>query len=62
LKSEPPTLPAPEPKYMAAHVNLDALIKREDFEVVLQGSEAPTKPSIEIRELRTRWFFLCRAA
>jgi Protein of unknown function DUF262 len=41
---------------MPAHVNLDALIKREDFEVVAEG-DAPTKPSIEIRELERDGFF-----
>ncbi|WP_081492511.1 GmrSD restriction endonuclease domain-containing protein [Bradyrhizobium genomosp. I (2014)] len=40
-----------------AHVNLDALIVREDFEVVGEGGEAPTKPSIEIRELEHDQFF-----
>jgi hypothetical protein len=42
---------------IAAHVNLDALIVREDFEVVGEGGEAPTKPSIEIRELEHDQFF-----
>lgn len=42
---------------MAAHVNLDALIKREDFDIVAQGNEAPTKQSIEIRELEKDSFF-----
>jgi hypothetical protein len=41
---------------MPAHVNLDALIKREDFEIVGEG-DAPTKPSIEIRELARDGFF-----
>ena len=40
-----------------SHVNLDALIVREDFEVKGQGGEAPTKPSIEIRELEKDQFF-----
>jgi hypothetical protein len=40
-----------------ATVNLDALIVREDFEVKGQGGEAPTKPSIEIRELESDQFF-----
>ena len=40
-----------------ASVNLDALIVREDFEVKGQGGEAPTKPSIEIRELESDQFF-----
>jgi hypothetical protein len=40
-----------------ASVNLDALIVREDFEVKGEGGEAPTKPSIEIRELETDQFF-----
>jgi hypothetical protein len=40
-----------------ASVNLDALIVREDFEVKGQGGEAPTKPSIEIRELEADQFF-----
>lgn len=40
-----------------AHVNLDALIIREDFEVVGEGGEAPTKPSIEIREHEHDQFF-----
>jgi hypothetical protein len=40
-----------------ASVNLDALIVREDFEVVGEGGEAPTKPSIEIRELELDQFF-----
>lgn len=38
-------------------VNLDALIVREDFEVVGSGQDAPTKNSIEIRELETGEFF-----
>jgi hypothetical protein len=41
---------------MPAHVNLDALIKREDFEIVGEG-DSPTKPSIEIRELERDGFF-----
>src|SRR5262249_26294193 len=45
-----------EPYAMPAHVNLDALIKREDFEIVGEG-DAPTKPSIEIRELERDGFF-----
>jgi hypothetical protein len=45
-----------EPHAVPAHVNLDALIKREDFEVVAEG-DAPTKSSIEIRELERDGFF-----
>lgn len=40
-----------------ASVNLDALIVREDFQVVGQGDEVPEKPSIGIRELDKGEFF-----
>jgi hypothetical protein len=42
---------------MAATVNLDALIIREDFEVLSDGIEAPTKQSIQISELEKDAFF-----
>ncbi len=38
-------------------VNLDALIVREDFEIVGAGDEIPEKPSIGIRELERGEFF-----
>jgi hypothetical protein len=43
--------------FVTSHVNLDALIAREDFEVIGQGDEAPTKLAIEIRELEHDQFF-----
>ena len=42
---------------MPARVNLDALIPREDFEVLTEGSEAPRKDSIQITELEQGQFF-----
>jgi hypothetical protein len=42
---------------MATHVNLDALIEREDFEVISQGNEAPAKQSIQISDLQEDAFF-----
>ncbi len=40
-----------------AHVNIDSLIPREDFEVVGTGAEAPVKQSIQIMELEKDAFF-----
>jgi hypothetical protein len=42
---------------MAATVNLDALIPREDFEVQTEGVDAPFKQSIQISELEKTGFF-----
>ena len=42
---------------MATRVNLDALIPREDFEIVTEGGEAPFKHSIQISELEQDQFF-----
>jgi hypothetical protein len=42
---------------MAAHVNLDALIHREDFATDVSGAEAPIKQSIQISELEKDAFF-----
>ncbi len=42
---------------MAANVNLDALIPREDFEAISTGEEVPTKPTIQIAELQADGFF-----
>src|ERR1700737_457364 len=42
---------------MATHVNLDALIPREDFDVQLGGSDAPVKQSTQISELEAGQFF-----
>ncbi len=42
---------------MPTHVNLDALIVREDFEVIGPGQDIPIKNSIEIRELEKDGFF-----
>jgi hypothetical protein len=42
---------------MATHVNLDALIPREDFAVITDGREAPVKHSIQISELEQDQFF-----
>jgi hypothetical protein len=40
-----------------AHVNLDALVPREDFEVVSKGEQAPRKPSLQINDLEHDAFF-----
>ena len=40
-----------------AAVNLDALIVREDFEVIGEGDEIPEKPTVVIRELEKGEFF-----
>jgi Protein of unknown function DUF262/HNH endonuclease len=42
---------------MPTHVNLDALIPREDFEVVSSGEQAPRKPSLQINDLEREAFF-----
>jgi hypothetical protein len=42
---------------MATNVNLDALIVREDFEVLGSGEDIPIKNSIQIRELERDGFF-----
>ena len=42
---------------MATHVNLDALIPREDFEVISEGEGATPKNSIQIVELEQGQFF-----
>lgn len=42
---------------MPARVNLDALIFREDFEVIISNGEAPFKHSMEIFELERNQFF-----
>src|SRR5450759_1690425 len=42
---------------MASNVNLDALIPREDFEVLSDGVATPSKQSITIFELQTDNFF-----
>jgi hypothetical protein len=42
---------------MAAHVNLDALIPREDFEVRSEGIEAPTKANLQVNDLELGQFF-----
>lgn len=42
---------------MAVKVNLDALIAREDFEVISDGDEAPVKQSIDIKDLEPSAFF-----
>ncbi len=38
-------------------VNLDALIPREDFEVMGDGEQAPRKPSVQINDLESDAFF-----
>lgn len=42
---------------VATHVNLDALIHREDFEVIGEGSDGPRKQSIQISDLEKDAFF-----
>ena len=42
---------------MAASVNLDALIPREDFEVQSNGDEAPIQQTIQVRDLERDAFF-----
>jgi hypothetical protein len=42
---------------MAAGVNLDALISREDFEVLSEGDEAPVQQTIQVRDLERSAFF-----
>lgn len=42
---------------MAAHVNLDALVPRKDFEVESTGAGAPLKQEIQIRDLEPDAFF-----
>ncbi len=42
---------------MAASVNLDALISREDFEVQSNGDEAPIQQTIQVRDLERDAFF-----
>ncbi|MHA3773642.1 GmrSD restriction endonuclease domain-containing protein [Verrucomicrobiota bacterium sgz303538] len=42
---------------MPLHVNLDAIIPREDFEVISDGSDAPSKNNIQINELQAGAFF-----
>jgi hypothetical protein len=42
---------------VATHVNLDALIPREDFEVIGEGSGSPAKQNIQINELEKDAFF-----
>jgi len=42
---------------LATHVNLDALIAREDFEVIGEGIELPKKNAIQISELEPGAFF-----
>jgi hypothetical protein len=42
---------------MAGNVNLDALIPREDFEVLSDGVATPNKQSITIFELQSDNFF-----
>lgn len=42
---------------MAAHVNLDALIPREDFEVKVTGEQARRAPSVKINDLEPDAFF-----
>lgn len=42
---------------MATHVNLDALIPREDFDVVTETDDAPVPLTISVRHLERRDFF-----
>ena len=42
---------------MATRVNLDALIPREDFEVIAEGEDAPLKSSLQISDLEQDQFF-----
>ena len=42
---------------MAAKVNLDALIPREDFEVISIGAEAAMKAGIQINGLASSEYF-----
>jgi hypothetical protein len=42
---------------MATHVNLDALIPREDFEVMGEGGESPTAGTLKISDLEKDAFF-----
>jgi hypothetical protein len=42
---------------MATNVNLDALVPREDFEVLSDGVAQPSKRSITIFELQSDNFF-----
>jgi hypothetical protein len=42
---------------MAAHVNLDALIPREDFEIINESDESQIKQSVQISELEKQAFF-----
>jgi hypothetical protein len=42
---------------MALHVNLDALIPREDFETISKGAEAPLTQNVKISELEKTAFF-----
>jgi hypothetical protein len=42
---------------MASHVNLDALIPREDFDVVPENDDAPVPLTISVRHLEKRDFF-----
>ena len=42
---------------MATHVNLDALVSREDFEIVTTAEQAPRKPSVQINDFERDAFF-----
>lgn len=42
---------------MALGVNLDALVRREDFEVKTEGDEAPISQTIQVRDLEKSAFF-----
>jgi hypothetical protein len=42
---------------MATHVNLDSLIPREDFQVLVMGEKVPKTPSIKINDLEPDAFF-----
>jgi hypothetical protein len=44
-------------KRMATNVDLDALITREDFEVIGEGDEAPVKGDIQVSDLESNAFF-----
>lgn len=42
---------------MPTQVNLDALIPREDFHVLVSGEQVPRKPSVQINDLELNAFF-----
>ena len=42
---------------IATHVNLDSLIPREDFQVLVTGEKVPKTPSIKINDLEPDAFF-----